>query len=39
MNDQIVNDESLELIDAMEIGFILSDYERITDELVEELVS
>ena len=39
MSDQIVNDECLELIDAMEIGFTLSDYERVADELIDETLN
>ncbi|CAM3800580.1 hypothetical protein VIAQ111709_13255 [Vibrio aquimaris] len=39
MSDQIVNDECLELIDAMEIGFTLSDYEWVTDELIDDTLN
>ena len=37
MSDQSLNDESLELLDAMEIGFDLSDYEQTVKQLAEEL--
>lgn len=39
MSDQIVNEECLELLDAMEIGFTLSDYERVADELIDETLN
>ena len=37
MSDQSFNDESLELLDAMEIGIDLSDYEQAVKQLAEEL--
>ena len=37
MSDQPFNDESLELLDAMEIGIDLSDYEQAVKQLAEEL--
>lgn len=37
MSDQSVNEECLELLDAMEIGFELSDYEQSIEELAEEI--
>ena len=37
MSDQSYNDESLELLDAMEIGIDLSDYEQTVKQLAEEL--
>ncbi|UUM32516.1 hypothetical protein [Vibrio japonicus] len=37
MSDHIKNEESLELLDAMEIGFDLSDYEQSIEELAEEI--
>ena len=37
MSDQTVNEECLELLDAMEIGFELSDYEQSIEELAEEI--
>ncbi|GAA5646289.1 hypothetical protein VPR01S_05_00080 [Vibrio proteolyticus NBRC 13287] len=38
MSDQYANDECLELLDAMEIGFDLSEYEESIEELAENLV-
>lgn len=35
MCDQILNDESLELLDAMEIGFNLSEYDKSAEEKAE----
>jgi NTP pyrophosphatase (non-canonical NTP hydrolase) len=37
MSDQTLNEECLELLDAMEIGFELSDYEQSIEELAEEI--
>lgn len=37
MSDQTKNEECLELLDAMEIGFALSDYEQSIEELAEEI--
>lgn len=35
MSDQTLNEECLELLDAMEIGFELSDYDQSIEELAE----
>ncbi|CAH8207281.1 hypothetical protein P4S52_17765 [Vibrio sp. SA48] len=35
MSDQYKNDECLEWLDAMEIGFDLSDYDTATDECAQ----
>ena len=37
VSDQTLNEECLELLDAMEIGFELSDYEQSIEELAEEI--
>ncbi|WP_334551932.1 hypothetical protein [Vibrio scophthalmi] len=37
MSDQAINEENLELLDAMEIGFDLSNYDEETLELAKEL--
>ena len=37
MSDQTLNEECLELLDAMEIGFELSDYEQSIEALAEEI--
>ena len=37
MSDQTLNEECLELLDAMESGFELSDYEQSIEELAEEI--
>ncbi|WP_275041680.1 hypothetical protein [Vibrio neptunius] len=37
MSDQTLNEECLELLDAMEIGFELSDYEQLIEALAEEI--
>ncbi|WP_281178088.1 hypothetical protein [Vibrio nereis] len=37
MSDHALNEESLELLDAMEIGFELSDYEQSIEELAEDI--
>ncbi|CAK4073677.1 hypothetical protein OH458_11570 [Vibrio sp. MarTm2] len=37
MSDQTQNEECLELLDAMEIGFELSDYEQSIEALAEEI--
>ncbi|EGA70751.1 hypothetical protein VISI1226_01460 [Vibrio sinaloensis DSM 21326] len=37
MSDQTLNEECLELLDAMEIGIELSDYEQSIEELAEEI--
>lgn len=39
MSDQTTNEESLELLDAMEIGIDLSDYEQTVEELSEKVFS
>jgi hypothetical protein len=39
MSDQSFNDESLELLDAMEIGIDLSEYEQAVQQLAEEMFS
>lgn len=37
MSDQTRNEECLELLDAMEIGFELSEYEQSIEELAQEI--
>ncbi|WP_333706460.1 hypothetical protein [Vibrio hepatarius] len=37
MSDHRFNEESLELLDAMEIGFDLSDYDQSIEEVAEEI--
>lgn len=37
MSDQTLHEESLELLDAMEIGFELSEYEQSVEELADEI--
>lgn len=37
MSDQTLNEECLELLDAMEIGFELSEYEQSIEALAEEI--
>ncbi len=37
MSDHALNEESLELLDAMEIGFELSDYEQSIEEFAEDI--
>ncbi len=37
MSDHRLNEESLELLDAMEIGFDLSDYDQSIEEVAEEI--
>ena len=39
MNDKKQNEESLELLDAIEIGIDLSDYEPILEDVTEDLYS
>ncbi|ANS87513.1 hypothetical protein VSVS12_03813 [Vibrio scophthalmi] len=39
MSDQTFNEESLELLDAIEIGIDLSNYEQDFEQTVDELVS
>lgn len=38
MSDQTSNEESLELLDAIEIGIDLSDYEPELEETTDELI-
>ncbi|MFA0568496.1 hypothetical protein [Vibrio gallaecicus] len=37
MSDQYTNEENLELLDAMEIGIQLSDYEQMIQQLAEDI--
>lgn len=37
MSDHTLHEESLELLDAMEIGFELTDYEQSIEELAEDI--